>query len=168
MTATTKKSRTLAWSLAYSLVVLNSFMFMLSPSTAGGVAHAALKPGFCGDCQTFSNAIGVCGGTFGPPEIEVAGEYVLQQVYANCICTEVMQKVLWTCARCESLAGKPSKAPPPQKYQTQCMSWGINIDQWKAPYTGVVAPDTQTDLNGGNTDPNPNPNPTQPTFKPTG
>ncbi|KAG0351802.1 hypothetical protein BGZ54_003098 [Gamsiella multidivaricata] len=145
--STRSPSSSLTWSLC-TLIILNSFLTFLSPSTGGGLAHAALDPGFCGDCQTFSNAIGVCGGSFGAADIEINGEYVLQQQYSKCICTEVMQKVLWTCAKCELLAGHQSKAPPPQKYQTQCIAWGMTVQEWKTPYTGVVAPGTQTDVTG--------------------
>ncbi|KAI1320937.1 hypothetical protein EDD11_009260 [Mortierella claussenii] len=148
-----RNTQSLAWSILCSIVVLNSFLAILSPSTAGGRALAGLNPGFCGDCQTFSNAIGVCGGSFGPTDIEINGEYVLQQTYSKCICTEVMQKVLWTCAKCEFLAGHQSKSPPPQKYQTQCMAWGMTIEEWRAPYKGVVAPGTQTDVGGGGANP---------------
>ncbi|KAI1321496.1 hypothetical protein EDD11_005187 [Mortierella claussenii] len=55
-----------------------------------------------------------------------------------------MQRVLWTCARCEKFAGFTTNTPPPQKYQTQCMAWGVTITDWKAPYTGPVAPGTST------------------------
>ncbi|KAF9171238.1 hypothetical protein BGX20_007912 [Mortierella sp. AD010] len=126
-----------------------------SPSSSSRTAtkvHAALEPGFCGDCQTFSNAISVCGGSFGPADIEINGEYVLQQAYSKCTCTEVMQRVLWTCAKCELLAGHQSKSAPPQKYQTQCIAWGMTIQEWKAPYTGVVAPGTKTNVTGETTD----------------
>ncbi|KAF9434895.1 hypothetical protein BGZ76_007239 [Entomortierella beljakovae] len=157
----------MTWSIICTLVILNSFLSILSPSTAGGRALAALDPGFCGDCQTFANAIGVCGGSFGPADIEINGEYVLQQQYSKCVCTEVMQKVLWTCAKCELLAGHQSKAPPPQKYQTQCIAWGMTIEEWKAPYTGVVAPGTQTEVGGGVVNP-PAPSVTNtPTNKPS-
>ncbi|KAG0304402.1 hypothetical protein BGZ98_005561 [Dissophora globulifera] len=152
-TSRSRSSNSFVWSFLCFIVTLNSFLSILSPSTAGGKVSAALDPGFCGDCQTFSNAIGVCGGTFGPTDIEISGEYVLQQAYSKCICTDVMQKVLWTCAKCELLAGHQSKAPPPQKYQTQCIAWGMTIDEWKAPYTGPVAPGTQTDVGNGGTNP---------------
>ncbi|KAF9914969.1 hypothetical protein BX616_007178 [Lobosporangium transversale] len=161
-----RSSSSLTWSVLCSFVILNSFLALLSPSTSGGRALAALEPGFCGDCQTFANAIQVCGGSFTPADIEIVGEYVLQQAYSKCLCTEVMQKVLWTCAKCELLAGHhQAKAPPPQKYQTQCIAWGMTIQEWKQPYTGTVAPGTQTDVTGGggtNPNPNPEPQPTQP------
>ncbi|KAF9177838.1 hypothetical protein BGZ51_008348 [Haplosporangium sp. Z 767] len=151
--ASAPRSRSWTWSILCSIVILNSFLSILSPSTAGGKALAALTPGFCGDCQTFANAIAPCGGSFVPSDIEINGEYVLQQAHSKCSCTEVMQKVLWTCAKCEFLAGHQSKSPPPQKYQTQCMAWGMTIDEWKAPYTGQVAPGTQTELGNGGVNP---------------
>ncbi|KAG0253662.1 hypothetical protein BG011_006236 [Mortierella polycephala] len=168
--ASAPRSRSWAWSILFSVVILNSFLSILSPSTAGGKALAALTPGFCGDCQTFAYAIAPCGGTFVPTDIEIDGEYVLQQAHSKCVCSDVMQKVLWTCAKCEFLAGHQSKGPPPQKYQTQCMAWGMTIDEWKAPYTGQVAPGTQTELgNGGVNPPAPPPSETTggPGTKPT-
>lgn len=90
----------------------------------------------------------------------------MQQPMAKCICSDVMQKLLWICAKCEVLAGfAQAKAPPPTKYQTQCMAWGITIDEWRAPYTGVVAPGTQTDTKGTGGGTNPT-NPTNPTTAP--
>ncbi|KAF9113336.1 hypothetical protein BGX27_001786 [Mortierella sp. AM989] len=168
--SSTPSTTSRTWSIICFLVVLNSFLSILSPSTAGGRALAALDPGFCGDCQTFSNAIGVCGGTFTNKDIEINGEYVLQQPYSKCICSDVMQKALWTCAKCELLAGFQSKAPPPQKYQTQCIAWGMTIQEWRAPYTGTIAPGTQTDMTGGGgTNPPPPPNSSgAPTGNPTG
>ncbi|KAF9149744.1 hypothetical protein BG015_008440 [Linnemannia schmuckeri] len=164
----------MAWSLLCSVVIFNSFLAILSPSTAGGRALAALEMGFCGDCQTFANAIGVCGGTFTPADIEKPTEYVLQREYAKCTCTAVMQQVLWTCAKCEFLAGKGSKGVPPKKHQMTCMEWGTTIEAYNLPYTGVVAPGTTTDLGNGKPNPPPVPgtttnNPPQPTdpAKPT-
>ncbi|KAG0374454.1 hypothetical protein BGX24_010389 [Mortierella sp. AD032] len=147
----------MAWSLLCSIVILSSFLALLSPSTSGGLAHAAPEAGFCADCKTFSYAIGVCGGTFGPAEIEKPGEYVLQQEYAKCTCTAVMQKVLWTCAKCEFLAGKGSAGVPPKKHQMTCMGWGITLAQYEMPYTGTVEPGTTTDLTGGTPNPPPTP-----------
>ncbi|GJJ68379.1 hypothetical protein EMPS_00725 [Entomortierella parvispora] len=150
--------RALGRSVLSSLLILHTFLFFLSPSSLhhGSLGvQAALQPGFCGDCQTFSNAISVCGGTFGPADIEISGEYVLQQQYQKCICTNIIRQVLWTCAKCEMLAGHASKAPPPTKYQTQCIAWGMTIDEWNQPYTGVVAPGTQTDMGQGPNLPDP-------------
>ncbi|KAG0273523.1 hypothetical protein BGZ95_010676 [Linnemannia exigua] len=171
--STTSTARSMTWSVLCTLVILNSFLALLSPSTSGGLAHAAPDIGFCADCKTFSNAIGVCGGTFGPADIEKPGEYVLQQAYAKCTCTEVMQKVLWTCAKCEYFAGKGSQGVPPKKHKMTCLDWGITVAEYAMPYTGVVEPGTTTDLTGGGT-PNPPPttttttvNPIPPTDKPT-
>ncbi|KAF8945613.1 hypothetical protein BGZ47_002326 [Haplosporangium gracile] len=173
-TPSRSSTRSVAWSLLCSVVIFNSFLAFLSPSTAGGRALAALEMGFCGDCQTFSNAIGVCGGTFTPADIEKPIEYVLQREYAKCTCTAVMQQVLWTCAKCEFLAGKGSKGVPPKKHQMTCLEWGITIEAYGLPYTGVVAPGTTTDLGNGKPNPPPVPgtttsNPPQPTdpAKPT-
>ncbi|KAF9924745.1 hypothetical protein FBU30_005348 [Linnemannia zychae] len=162
-----RTTRSWTWSLLCSVVILNSFLGLLSPSTTGGTALAAPNSGFCGDCQTFANAIGVCGGSFTPADIEVPTEYVLQQAYAKCICTSVMQKVLWTCAKCEFLAGRGSQGVPPKKHQMTCMGWGITIDQYNAPYTGVVAPGTTTDLGNGNPNPPPAPTTAAPPTNPT-
>ncbi|KAG0286656.1 hypothetical protein BGZ96_009267 [Linnemannia gamsii] len=147
----------MAWSLLCSMVILSSFLTFLSPSTGGGRALAALEQGFCGDCQTFSNAIGVCGGTFTAADIEVPTEYVLNQLYAKCTCTAVMQTVLWNCAKCEFLAGHGSKGVPPKKHKMTCLAWGITNDAYNAPYTGVVAPGTVTDVNNPNPPPVPEP-----------
>ncbi|KAF9910556.1 hypothetical protein EC991_006115 [Linnemannia zychae] len=155
----TTTTRSMAWSLFCTLIVLNTFLAFLSPSTSGGRALAGPEAGFCADCKTFSNAISVCGGTFGPADIEKPGEYVLQQEYAKCTCTAVMQKVLWTCGKCEFLAGKGSSGVPPKKHQMTCMGWGITVEAYAAPYTGVVEPGTTTDLGGGT----PNPPPPPPT-----
>ncbi|KAF9126668.1 hypothetical protein BGW39_006446, partial [Mortierella sp. 14UC] len=152
----TATTRSMAWSLFCTLIILNTFLAFLSPSTSGGRALAAPEAGFCADCKTFSNAIGVCGGTFGPADIEKPGEYVLQQGYAKCTCTAAMQRVLWNCGKCEFLAGKGSSGVPPKKHQMTCMSWGITVTEYAAPYTGVVEPGTTADLGGGT----PNPPPT--------
>lgn len=133
------------WSLFYSALISSAFT---------SLASAALDPGFCGDCQTYALAIQPCGGTFTNADIQVPGEYVLPQPLAKCICSAVIQKVLWTCAKCASFGGSKFAAVPPNKYQTACMSWGTTVDQWNAPYTGSSAPGTQTDLGGG---PNPPP-----------
>ncbi|KAG0215536.1 hypothetical protein BGX28_009584 [Mortierella sp. GBA30] len=147
----------MAWSiLTYFIIIICSLGF-LSSSTSGGRALAALTEGFCSDCETFANAIGVCGGTFLPENIEINGEYALQEPYAKCICQNAIQKVLWNCAQCERLAGHQSTAPSPQIYKTQCIHWGMTPDAWKAPYTGPIAPGTQADLSGGD-----GPNPTTP------
>ncbi|KAG0339524.1 hypothetical protein BG004_006777 [Podila humilis] len=153
-----------AWSLLCTTIVA---------STMSGLASAALDPGFCGDCQTYANAIQPCGGSFTAADIEVPGEYVLQETLAKCICSAVIQKVLWTCAKCASFGGSKFQAVPPNKYQTQCMAWNTPVDQWNAPYTGIVAPGTQTDLGGGPIPPNTPPATTNPpatstTPKPSG
>ncbi|KAF9943029.1 hypothetical protein BGZ67_008660 [Mortierella alpina] len=117
-----------------------------------------------------------CGGTFTNKDIEIVGEYVLQQAYSKCLCKSVIQQVLWTCAKCELLAGfSQAKAPPPQKYQTQCIAWGHSIDEWKAPFLGKVAPGTVTDVGAGPNPPAPqpstptnNPNPPKPGPSSTG
>ncbi|KAG9064234.1 hypothetical protein KI688_003422 [Linnemannia hyalina] len=163
-TTPSRPAHSIAWSLLCFVVVLNSFLAFLSPSTAGGRALAAVEAGFCGDCQTFANAIGVCGGSFTPADIEVPTEYVLQKDYATCTCTAVMQQVLWTCAKCEFLAGKGSKGVPPKKHLTSCLEWGITLDAYNLPYKGVVAPGTTTDL--GNGTPNPAPLPGTTTTNP--
>ncbi|KAF9584043.1 hypothetical protein BGW38_007766 [Lunasporangiospora selenospora] len=126
------------------------------------VTEAALTPGFCPDCQTFSYAMAPCG-TFGPSDIAIDGVYELQESQAKCACTEVLQRVLWNCAKCNFLAGHQSKSWPPQKYQTQCLDWKISIDQWRSPYTGQVAPGTQADLGGGSPPPSTSSTPTKPT-----
>ncbi|KAG0212289.1 hypothetical protein BGX33_003735 [Mortierella sp. NVP41] len=158
-----------AWSLLCSIVILNTFLAL--------TAFAAPDRGFCGDCQTFANAISVCGGSFTPADIEIPteSEYVLQEQYAKCTCTAVMQAVLWTCGRCELLAGYKMKGVPPKKHQMTCMAWGTTLQAYNAPYTGVVAPGTQTDLTGppppqppGSMTSNPAPPPTNlPSTKPT-
>ncbi|KAK3807619.1 MAG: hypothetical protein J3Q66DRAFT_406151 [Benniella sp.] len=154
-----RRPKTLAWSLLCSLVALQSALSV----------QAALQPGFCGDCQTFSNAIGVCGGTF--TEADITAEYTLElqsPQNAKCICTSSMQSVLWKCASCMSLGGKPFKSPPPNKFQTTCMkTFNITAAEYNAPYTGVVAPDTQGLVGDGTPAPpvlpnNPTPPPTQP------
>lgn len=129
----------------------------------------AVRPGtgFCGDCQTFAIAMGNCGGTFTEADMSSTVEYVLQQKTATCVCTSVLQKILWTCAKCMANGGVQAKAPPPQKYQTQCMTWGTSIEQWKADYTGPVADGTTTSTKySDSTDPNPNPNPNPVTSVP--
>ncbi|KAG0010858.1 hypothetical protein BGZ81_002522 [Podila clonocystis] len=131
---TRSRTTSMAWSIL-SLLVLT-----LSLTT---YTDAALTPGFCGDCQTFSNAIGVCGGTFSKTDIEIQTAYALPQAYAKCVCTETMQKVLWTCKRCEELAGFKVTTPPPNSYRSTCIGWGISAADYTAPYTGVVAPGTQ-------------------------
>ncbi|KAF9954768.1 hypothetical protein BGZ72_004314 [Mortierella alpina] len=166
----------MTWSILCSFILLNVCLSILSPSTAGGRSHAALTPGFCPDCQTFSKAIAVCGGTFEPKDIEIVGEYVLQQPYSKCLCKSVIQQLLWTCAKCEFLNGfSQAKAPPPQKYQTQCIAWGMTIDEWRAPYTDEVVPGTVTDVGAGPNPPGPqpstptnNPNPPKPGPSSTG
>ncbi|KAG0204993.1 hypothetical protein BGX28_003243 [Mortierella sp. GBA30] len=158
----------MAWSVVTCFIVLISSLSFLSPSTSGGRALAALTPGFCGDCQTFVSVIGECGGTFGPADIEINGEYAIQQPYSKCICKDVIQKLLWNCAKCELLAGHQSKAPPPQKYRMQCITWGMTPAEWLAPYTGPVAPGTQADLGGGPNPPAPSNPATSSNPKPTG
>ncbi|CAO3574253.1 unnamed protein product [Mortierella alpina] len=171
-----RRPLSMSWSILCSFVLLNACLSMLSPSTAGGRTHAALTPGFCGDCQTFGNAIAECGGSFTNKDIEIVGEYILQQAYSKCLCKSVIQQVLWTCAKCELLAGfNQAKAPPPQKYQTQCIAWGMTIDEWRAPFLGTVAPGTATDVGAGPNPPAPqpstptnNPNPPKPAPSTTG
>ncbi|KAG0082272.1 hypothetical protein BGZ92_011848 [Podila epicladia] len=137
-----------AWSLLCTALFATAF---------SGMASAALEPGFCGDCQTYANAIQPCGGTFTNADIQVPGEYVLTLPLAKCICSAVIQRVLWTCAKCAAFGGSKFAAVPPNKYQTQCMAWGTTVDQWNAPYTGIVAPGTQTDTGGGPAPPPPPP-----------
>ncbi|KAG0261082.1 hypothetical protein BG011_001385 [Mortierella polycephala] len=141
--------------MSWSLVLLSTLLLAISLSSSALVSAAPITPGFCGDCQTFASAIAPCGGTFTTKDIEITGTYVVPQAIAQCACTELMQKVLWTCARCEILAGFDTHADPPQKYQTQCMAWGITIDQYRAPYTGDIAPGTATELNRGPVPPAP-------------
>ncbi|KAF9111940.1 hypothetical protein BGX27_004200 [Mortierella sp. AM989] len=142
------RNKRMSWSILSTLTILITLLSIsLSPSSTQ-VSAAPLVPGFCGDCQTFANAIQPCGETFAPANIEITGNYVIPQTAAKCICSDVMQSVLWTCSRCEQLNGFAVKTDPPQKYQTTCMGWGITIDQWKAPYTGAVAPGTTTPING--------------------
>ncbi|KAF9191253.1 hypothetical protein BGZ51_007573 [Haplosporangium sp. Z 767] len=141
--------------MSWSLVLLSGLLFFISLSPSALVSAAPITPGFCGDCQTFANAVAPCGGTFTPKDIEITGTYVVPQALAKCACTELMQKVLWTCARCEMLAGFDTHSDPPQKYQTQCMAWGTTIDQYRAPYTGDIAPGTSTELNRGPVPPAP-------------
>ncbi|KAF9419990.1 hypothetical protein BGZ94_009253 [Podila epigama] len=145
------------WSLVYTALV-GSWLIAL--------ASAALDAGFCGDCQTYANAIQPCGGSFTPENLKAVGEYVLPEPLSKCICSAVIQKVLWTCARCAFLGGSKFAAVPPNKYQTQCMKWGTTVEQWNAPYTGPVAPGTQTDLGGGGVNP-PAPPPTTTTNNPS-
>ncbi|KAG0035279.1 hypothetical protein BGZ81_010592 [Podila clonocystis] len=147
-TSTSTSSPRKAWSLLCTALVASTFT---------GIASAALDPGFCGDCQTYANAVQPCGGTFTNADIQVPGEYVLPQPLAKCICSAVIQRVLWTCAKCAVFGGSKFAAVPPNKYQTQCMAWGTTVDQWNAPYTGVVAPGTQTDTGGGPAPPPPPP-----------
>ncbi|KAG0363663.1 hypothetical protein BG005_009083 [Podila minutissima] len=137
-----------AWSLLCTALIATTF---------SGMVSAALEAGFCGDCQTYANAIQPCGGTFTNADIQVPGEYVLPLPLAKCICSAVIQKVLWTCAKCAAFGGSKFAAVPPNKYQTQCMAWGTTVDQWNAPYTGIVAPGTQTDTGGGPAPPPPPP-----------
>ncbi|KAF8935620.1 hypothetical protein CPC16_008680 [Podila verticillata] len=120
--------------------VLSLLVLTLSLTTN---TDAALQAGFCGDCQTFSNAIGVCGGTFTKTDIEIQGTYNLPQAQAKCVCTSTMQSVLWTCHRCEGYAGFNVSTPPPNLYRSTCMKWGVTAADYEAPYTGVIAPDTQ-------------------------
>ncbi|KAG0306663.1 hypothetical protein BGZ98_001965 [Dissophora globulifera] len=124
---------------------------MISFTPSNTLVEAGQVPGFCGDCQTYAYAIAPCGATFTNTDIEINGTYVPPQSAAKCICTDVLQKVLWNCARCELLAGFGSHSQPPQAYQTQCIGWGIPVSDMKAPYTGTVAPGTTTPLTGGTT-----------------
>ncbi|KAF9329213.1 hypothetical protein BG006_007666 [Podila minutissima] len=146
------RTRTRTTSMAWSILSLLVLTLSLTTYT-----DAALTPGFCGDCQTFSNAIGVCGGSFTKADIEIQTPYALPQSFAKCVCTEVMQKVLWTCKRCEELAGFKVSTPPPNAHRATCLGWGITAADYSLPYTGVVAPGTQGITGGG--DPNPGPNP---------
>ncbi|KAF9170119.1 hypothetical protein BGX21_003350 [Mortierella sp. AD011] len=130
-------------------ILVTLLSLSLSPSITEVSANPA-TPGFCGDCQTFANAIAPCGVTFGPTDIQINGTYTPPQSAANCICSSIMQSVLWTCARCELLAGYNSHSDPPTKYHTTCISWGATITQWNAPYTGVVADGTTTPMTTSN------------------
>ncbi|KAF9351549.1 hypothetical protein BGX26_010480 [Mortierella sp. AD094] len=142
-------NKRMSWSVLSTLTILVTLLSIsFSPSTTQVSANPA-SPGFCGDCQTFANAIAPCGVTFGPSDIEINGTYSPPQAAANCICSDVLQSVLWTCARCELLAGYNSHSDPPTKYHTTCIGWGATIAQWNAPYTGVVAPGTTTPLTSG-------------------
>ncbi|KAF9574159.1 hypothetical protein EC968_007254 [Mortierella alpina] len=140
-------------SLFSTITILSTVLSLSSLSPSSLVSAAPNTPGFCGDCQTFSNAIAPCGATFTNTDIEISGTYIPPQSAAKCICTEVLQKVLWNCARCELLAGFNAHSQPPQAYQTQCIGWGMVQSEWKAPYTGVVAPGTSTPLTGGTNPP---------------
>ncbi|GJJ77086.1 hypothetical protein EMPS_09445 [Entomortierella parvispora] len=136
--------RTTSWRLFTSLLIFTSLLSILSPNF---LVQAGTGIGFCGDCQTFANAIQPCGVTFGPTDIQINGTYSPPQAAAKCICTDIMQKVLWTCAKCELLGGYAAKSPPPQQYHTTCISWGqTSLADWDAPYTGVVAPGTTTPM----------------------
>ncbi|KAF9438060.1 hypothetical protein BGZ76_009932 [Entomortierella beljakovae] len=161
----TKKSpsfKSLSMMNSLTLLITILSIFSLSPFSNSQVS-AALTPGFCGDCQTFANAIAPCGVTFTNKDIEINGTYTPPSTAAKCICSDVMQRVLWTCARCELLAGFAAKSDPPQKYHTTCISWGGTITEWNAPYTGVVAPGTQTSpLTGPEDDKGTNPGTTAP------
>ncbi|KAF9932585.1 hypothetical protein BGZ75_008524 [Mortierella antarctica] len=144
----------MSWSILSTITILSTLLSLSSLTPSSLVSAAPNTPGFCGDCQTFSNAITPCGATFTKTDIEISGTYIPPQSAAKCICTEVLQKVLWNCARCELLAGFDAHSQPPQAYQTQCIGWGMVQTEWKAPYTGVVAPGTSTPLTGG-TNPQP-------------
>ncbi|KAF9311257.1 hypothetical protein BG003_007594 [Podila horticola] len=145
---TTSSSSTFRKSMTWSILSLLVLTLSLTTYT-----DAALTAGFCGDCQTFSNAIGVCGGTFSKTDIEIQTPYALPQAYAKCVCSDTMQKVLWTCKRCEELAGFKVSTPPPNAYRSTCIGWGITAADYMAPYTGVVAPGTQGITGGGDTNP---------------
>ncbi|KAF9944309.1 hypothetical protein BGZ65_012257, partial [Modicella reniformis] len=130
--------------------VLSTLAILTITTLLSTLATAAPPPGFCGDCQTFANAIAPCGSSFGPTDIEINGTYIPPQAAAKCICSDILQKVLWTCAKCEFLAGFGSKSQPPQAYQTQCMAWGVSIADWRAAYAGTIAVGTTTPMNGAN------------------
>ncbi|KAF9285100.1 hypothetical protein BGZ68_004149 [Mortierella alpina] len=143
----------MSWSLFSTITILSTLLSLSSLSPSSLVSAAPNTPGFCGDCQTFSNAISPCGVTFTSSDIEINGTYIPPQSAAKCICTDVLQKVLWNCARCELLAGYNAHSQPPQAYQTQCIGWGMLPTEWRQPYTGVVAPGTSTPLTGGTNPP---------------
>ncbi|KAG0044465.1 hypothetical protein BGZ83_010317 [Gryganskiella cystojenkinii] len=139
-----------------TLLVFTTLVSFLSANNNLFV-EAGPGTGFCGDCQTFANALTPCSVTFGRTDIEINGTYSPPVAAAKCICSDVMQRVLWTCAKCEANAGFDSHSPPPQAYHTTCISWGQSIQDWNAPYAGVVAPGTvTTPLTSTNPPPNPN------------
>ncbi|KAF9960893.1 hypothetical protein BGZ72_005563 [Mortierella alpina] len=143
----------MSWSLFSTITILSTLLSFSSLSPSSLVSGAPNTPGFCGDCQTFSNAITPCGVTFTNTDIEINGTYIPPQAAAKCICTDVLQKVLWNCARCELLAGFNAHSQPPQAYQTQCIGWNVSPAEWRAPYTGVIAPGTSTPMTGGTNPP---------------
>ncbi|KAF9166045.1 hypothetical protein DFQ26_008799 [Actinomortierella ambigua] len=107
--------------------------------------QGALQPGFCPDCQTFAQAMVPCGGTLTPAQVEINGNYDLQENLAKCQCTAVMQAMLWTCGRCEKANGHQINMPPPNAHRTQCVSkWGITAAAYDAPYDGPVVEGTET------------------------
>ncbi|KAF9355538.1 hypothetical protein BGX34_010417 [Mortierella sp. NVP85] len=137
----------MSWQQFITLAVLGTTALLASQDA---VVTAAPGAGFNGDCQTFAYALAPCGVTFAKTDIEVNGlTYIPPQTAAKCACTETMQKVLWKCTTGEQLAGIQVKSQPPTAYQTQCMAWGITVPDYKAPYTGQVAPGADTF--GGNT-----------------
>ncbi|KAF9199431.1 hypothetical protein BGZ49_010460 [Haplosporangium sp. Z 27] len=129
-----------------ALITLLSIALLPSPNQ---VSAASVTPGFCGDCQTFANAIAPCGVSFTETDIQINGTYSPPQAAAKCICSSIMQQVLWTCSRCEQFGGySGAKTDPPTKYHSTCITWGGTIDEWNAPYTGVIAPGTTTPMTG--------------------
>ncbi|KAF9427400.1 hypothetical protein BGZ94_004970, partial [Podila epigama] len=128
MTTPRTYRKSLLWSLLSSLLLLTISL--------SSFADAALDPGFCGDCQTYAIAVGACGGTFTKADIEINGPYNLVEAQAKCVCTGVMQQVLWTCRRCELLAGFNPSPPAPNAHRSTCMRWGVTVDEYNAPYTG--------------------------------
>lgn len=153
MTSSTKSTSS---SFFTTLFVFTTLLAFFSSSSNNLFVDAGVSPGFCGDCQTFANAIQPCGVTFGNTDIEINGTYS-PVAAAKCICSDVMQRVLWTCAKCEFLAGFNSHSPPPQAYHTTCIGWGQSIQDWNAPYTGVVAPGTTTTPLTSTSNPSTNP-----------
>ncbi|KAF9912415.1 hypothetical protein EC991_011107 [Linnemannia zychae] len=150
------------WTLISVLVLLSAFLASNTSSTASAAAT-----GFCAECQTYAMVIEPCGGTFTPKDIEINGEYNPPQAQAQCVCKSVIQRLLWNCARCESLVGFAVNTPPPTAYQRTCTkTWGIAYADYIKGYAGPVAEGTTSPLTGDNTT-NPNPNPVKPPL-PTG
>ncbi|KAG0201727.1 hypothetical protein BGX28_005538 [Mortierella sp. GBA30] len=159
----------MTWSVVISVVILACWLPFLSPATSGGRSHGALSPGFCPDCGTIANLLIPCAGTFTPADVEVNGELQLlqQQRYSGCICKEVIIGLISNCVQCERLNGYNPVAPSSQVLLTTCIKWGMNSDDWKAPYTGPVVPGTEANLGNGPNPPAPsNPATTTTASKP--
>ncbi|KAF9586096.1 hypothetical protein BGW38_009708 [Lunasporangiospora selenospora] len=147
--------KSMAWSILSSFVVLSTLFSSQSSLLSGSSSLVAAAPpsGFCGDCQTYALAIAPCGGTFTAADIAINGAYTPAQQYSKCLCTSVMQGVLWKCGGCQKNDGFKIDVPPPQKHQTMCLDWGVSIQDYNAPYTGPVAPGTAADLGNGGKNP---------------